>query len=123
MSDRKREHIELTFKSRTTAVEADSRFIYEPLLSEHPTELTPKGFLGKTLRTPIWVCSMTGGTELAKKTAKTIAADFNTNVVGTAGIHWDDLPEEGIRRVVENTEILVDLILRRIRSELGKETE
>jgi len=61
--------------------------------------------------------------ELAKKTAETIAADFNTNVVGTAGIHWDDLPEEGIRRVVENTEILVDLILRRIRSELGKETE
>ena len=67
MPDRKREHIELAFKSQTTAVEADSRFIYEPLLSEHPTELTPKGFLGKTLRTPIWACSMTGGTELAKK--------------------------------------------------------
>ena len=43
MSDRKREHIELTFKSQTTAVEADSRFIYEPLLSEHPIEMQVKG--------------------------------------------------------------------------------
>jgi isopentenyl-diphosphate delta-isomerase len=67
MSDRKREHIELAFKSRTTGVEADSRFIYEPLLSEHPTALNPIGFLGKSLRTPIWACSMTGGTKLAKK--------------------------------------------------------
>ena len=73
MSDRKREHIELAFKSRTTAGEADSRFIYEPLLSEHPTELTPKSFLGKTLRTPIWACSMTGGTELARKINENIA--------------------------------------------------
>ncbi len=73
MSDRKLEHIELAFKSQTTAVEADSRFIYEPLLSEHPTELTPIGFLGKTLRTPIWACSMTGGTDLAKKINENIA--------------------------------------------------
>jgi isopentenyl diphosphate isomerase/L-lactate dehydrogenase-like FMN-dependent dehydrogenase len=73
MSDRKLEHIELAFKSQTTAVEADSRFIYEPLLSEHPTGLTPKGFFGKTLRTPIWACSMTGGAELAKKINENIA--------------------------------------------------
>ena len=73
MSDRKREHIELAFKSRTTTVEADSRFIYEPLLSEHPTELTPIEFLGKTLRTPIWACSMTGGTGPAKKINENIA--------------------------------------------------
>ena len=73
MSDRKREHIELAFKSQTTAAEADSRFVYEPLLSEHPTGLTPKRFLGKTLRTPIWACSMTGGTELAKKINENIA--------------------------------------------------
>ena len=73
MSDRKHEHIELAFKSQTTAVESDSRFIYEPLLSEHPTALTPIGSLEKTVRTPIWACSMTGGTELAKKINENIA--------------------------------------------------
>jgi hypothetical protein len=41
MSDRKRKHIELALKSQTAAVEADSRFIYEPLLSEHPKKLFP----------------------------------------------------------------------------------
>jgi isopentenyl-diphosphate delta-isomerase len=94
MSDRKREHIELTFKSQTTAVEADSRFIYEPLLSEHPTELTPKSFLGKTLRTPIWACSMTGGTELAKKINQNIARvckDFGMGMgLGSCRILLDD---------------------------------
>jgi isopentenyl-diphosphate delta-isomerase len=73
MSDRKHAHIELAFKSQTTAAETDSRFIYEPLLSEHPTALTPKNFLGKTVRTPIWACSMTGGTQLAGKINENIA--------------------------------------------------
>jgi isopentenyl-diphosphate delta-isomerase len=94
MPDRKREHIELAFKSQTTAVEADSRFIYEPLLSEHPTELTPIGFLGKTLRTPIWACSMTGGTELAKKINENIARvckDFGMGMgLGSCRILLDD---------------------------------
>jgi isopentenyl-diphosphate delta-isomerase len=94
MSDRKREHIELAFKSQTTAEKADSRFIYEPLLSEHPTELTPIGFLGKTLRTPIWACSMTGGTELAKKINENIARvckDFGMGMgLGSCRILLDD---------------------------------
>jgi len=94
MSDRKLEHIELAFKSQTTSVEADSRFIYEPLLSGHPTELTPKGFFGKTIRTPIWVCSMTGGTELAKKINENIARvckDFGMGMgLGSCRILLDD---------------------------------
>ena len=94
MSDRKLEHIELAFKSQTTAVEADSRFIYEPLLSEHPTALTPIGFLEKTVRTPIWACSMTGGTELAKKINENIARvckDFGMGMgLGSCRILLDD---------------------------------
>ena len=31
---------------------------------------------------------------LAKKAAETLAATFNTNVVATVGIHWDDLDED-----------------------------
>ena len=73
MSKRKREHIELAFRSQTTAVEVDPRFIYEPLLSGHPTGLVAKTFLGRTFRTPIWACSMTGGTHFAKRTNENIA--------------------------------------------------
>ena len=61
--------------------------------------------------------------ELAKMAAETVAAALRTNVVVTAGIHWDNLSENGIGRVVENSRTLVDLVLRRIRSELGQETE
>lgn len=61
---RKKDHIELAFESRVEAHELDDRFNYEPLKSPHPApgSLPPLPFLGKTLRTPIWVSSMTGGT-------------------------------------------------------------
>lgn len=64
---RKKDHIELAFKSRVEAGELDGRFYYEPLLAAHPApgSLAPFSFLGKTLRAPMWVSSMTGGTALA----------------------------------------------------------
>ena len=37
---------------------------------------------------------------VAKDTAEELAAALNTNVVVTAGIHWDDLPPDGIDDVV-----------------------
>jgi isopentenyl-diphosphate delta-isomerase len=74
MEDRKKDHIELAFKSQTKVLEGDKRFIYEPMLNAHPTEtLSPFLFLGKELRTPIWASSMTGGTALAKKINENIA--------------------------------------------------
>jgi len=51
---------------------------------------------------------------LAKEAAEILAATLKTNVVVTAGIHWDNLPPEGIQRVIRNSEILVDMILTRI---------
>jgi hypothetical protein len=38
---------------------------------------------------------------VAKEMAEAISARFNTNAVVTAGIHWDDLPVDGIQIVVE----------------------
>jgi len=55
--------------------------------------------------------------DLAKHAAERLAARFNTRVVVTAGIHWDSLSEEGIRKVVENGKVLVDQIVERVRSE------
>lgn len=63
---RKQDHIELAFQSQT-AQGTDPRFYYEPLLSAHPQHLDPILFLGKMMRAPIWISSMTGGTQLAGK--------------------------------------------------------
>ncbi len=52
--------------------------------------------------------------ELAKATSEVLSAAFNTQVVVTAGIHWEDISEEGIQKVIRNSEILIDLILDKI---------
>lgn len=64
---RKIDHIALAFQSQLKGIEKDNRFNYEPLLSAHPqkenNEIYP--FLGKKLGFPLWISSMTGGTEKA----------------------------------------------------------
>ncbi len=50
--------------------------------------------------------------DLAKATAEILAATLNTTVVVTAGIHWDNLDAGGIRKVLQNSEILIDLLLQ-----------
>ncbi len=66
LENRKKEHIELAFRSRTSPLELDRRFHYEPILKGHPESgLLPTTILGRELRVPMWVSSMTGGTKLA----------------------------------------------------------
>jgi hypothetical protein len=52
--------------------------------------------------------------DLAKAAAEILAAALNTRVVVTAGIHWDNLAPKAIQRVVQNSEILVEMILARL---------
>ncbi|MBN2697509.1 MAG: type 2 isopentenyl-diphosphate Delta-isomerase [Bacteroidales bacterium] len=66
LENRKKDHIDLAFKSQAGLPELDNRFHYEPVLREHPRNgLQPFTFLGKTHRAPLWISSMTGGTKLA----------------------------------------------------------
>lgn len=60
---RKKDHIDLALKSQITALDADGRFYYEPILSGHPelNRIPETAWAGKILRNPIWVSSMTGG--------------------------------------------------------------
>ena len=64
---RKEDHIELAFRSQIAGATLDQRFDYEPMLAAHPIpgSLPATPFGGKSLRAPLWVSSMTGGTEKA----------------------------------------------------------
>jgi hypothetical protein len=53
--------------------------------------------------------------ELARRSSEKISAALNTPVVVTAGIHWDELSEAGISTVMKNSELLVDLILQKLK--------
>ncbi|MFN8295481.1 MAG: hypothetical protein U0T69_04760 [Chitinophagales bacterium] len=65
-AERKQDHIQLAFQSQVENAFLDKRFSYEPMLSAHPKEeLNRFTFLQKDWETPIWVSSMTGGTEKA----------------------------------------------------------
>ncbi len=66
-ANRKEDHIQLAFDSYVSRIHQDKRFFYEPMLSSHPNdEQFPIEICGKTMSFPIWVSSMTGGTERAK---------------------------------------------------------
>ena len=52
--------------------------------------------------------------DLAKAISEILAATLDTTVVVTAGIHWDNLDGEGISRIIENSHLLVELILKAV---------
>lgn len=78
-TSRKKDHIELAFKSQVTANEIDNRFYYEPILAAHPQQgsLAAFSFLGKTMKSPLWVSSMTGGTAIANTINHNLARACN----------------------------------------------
>lgn len=66
IGERKQDHIQLAFESQTDRSTNDKRFRYEPMLNGHPSKaLEPISFLGKSMKAPIWISSMTGGTAMA----------------------------------------------------------
>ncbi|HOP48541.1 MAG TPA: hypothetical protein PK874_12850 [Desulfobacteraceae bacterium] len=57
--------------------------------------------------------------ELAKAASEILSAALNTRVVVSAGIHWDNLDEKGIERVIENSRQIVDIIIDKILCEFA----
>ena len=74
-SDRKQDHIDLAFSADMANRGADNRFYYEPMMSAHPSADLDISvdFLGKKLNAPLWVSSMTGGTEMALEINRRLA--------------------------------------------------
>lgn len=107
MADRKQDHIELAFKSQTNSDIQDDRFVYEPALSGHPKKILSEfSFLDKTLRTPIWASSMTGGTELARK--------INENIARVCRDFGMGMGLGSCRIILDNDEYLNDFNVRSI---------
>lgn len=82
LDQRKADHLFLTDQAQTISSKCDQRFDYEPLFATHPTAdewQRPTNFLGKTLRAPLWISSMTGGTKEANhinQNLARVAAEF-----------------------------------------------
>lgn len=75
LAGRKEDHIQLAGKARTASAEIDARFNYEPLFFTHPgpEERWKTRFLGFDLEYPLWISSMTGGTDHAEKINENLA--------------------------------------------------
>ena len=82
LEERKTDHLDLAVKSQTPKETVDSRFDFEPLLAAHPNPLNTDlscVFLGKKVKAPLWISSMTGGAKEAGKLNKVwakVAAEF-----------------------------------------------
>lgn len=57
---------------------------------------------------------------IAKEAAEKLSATLNTNVTVTAGVHWDDIDEAGIKAIIANSQELVNLIIEKIVAQEGK---
>jgi len=106
ITQRKADHIELAFASQAGTDRRDTRFYYEPLLTGHPADQKDLAleFLGKTLKYPIWVSSMTGGTEAAHK--------INENLARMCGEFGFGMGLGSCRALLENPKLLPDFDVR-----------
>lgn len=75
MSDRKKDHIEMSFQSVPDGQMRLAGMAYEPMLSGHPSDDTilHKTFLGHEFQMPLWISSMTGGTDAAQQINQNLA--------------------------------------------------
>ena len=107
MNDRKKDHIQLARKSFIDGATCDLRFNYEPLLSAHTDSLEntlETKFLGKKLKAPIWISSITGGTSDAKK--------INHNLASVAGKFGLGFALGSCRPLLEDDECFTDFNVR-----------
>lgn len=103
--DRKEDHIQLAFESQTTNSTLMDQFCYEPLLSSHPSvESLKQNFLNYEFQMPLWISSMTGGTERAK--------NINFNLAKACRDFGIGMGLGSCRPLLESDERLVDFDLR-----------
>lgn len=115
-SERKSHHLELAEKSQLDSAHLNSLFDYEPLISGFPKsalEESPLTLAGsnKTVRHPLWISSMTGGTGAAGAINKALA-----KVAGEFGL---GMGLGSCRPLLENEDYFDDFNLRPILGDNG----
>jgi isopentenyl-diphosphate delta-isomerase len=106
MEQRKSDHIRIALQSQVGIDEHDDRFHYEPMLRAHPDSLPGISFLGKKLKAPLWVSSMTGGT--------TGAGQINTNLAKACNEFGMGMGLGSCRTLLNDDTHLTDFDLREI---------
>jgi len=103
---RKADHIELAFQSQVLSNQIDNRFYYEPMLKGHPQDADTLSldFLGKKMKAPLWVSSMTGGTDYAKI--------INHNLAKACGEYGMGMGLGSCRQLLFSDEFLKDFQVR-----------
>lgn len=105
MEQRKNEHIKLALVSQAPPDLVDERFDYEPMLGSYAKgELKPFTFLGKTMKVPMWVSSMTGGSKIART--------INTNLARACREFGMGMGLGSCRILLENDKYLPDFDMR-----------
>lgn len=104
---RKKDHIEMALKSQISKDQLDKRFYYEPILSAHPSEQDLSlHFLNTNFKLPVWVSSMTGGTELA--------AIINQNLAKACNEFGMGMGLGSCRMLLDSDEFLEDFNVRKV---------
>jgi len=104
---RKNDHISLAFDAQMSLIDIDNRFYYEPFLAPHPQKDDLQlDFLGKKMKVPMWVSSMTGGTEKAKH--------INTNLALVCNKFGMGMGLGSCRSLLFSDEHLADFNIRHI---------
>jgi isopentenyl-diphosphate delta-isomerase len=109
LSDRKSDHIDLTQRSQVLASELNRSFDYEPLLAGFPSKdckLKEVTIGSKTLKTPLWISSMTGGTGAS--------AHVNRNLAKVCQEFGLGMGLGSCRSLLESDEYFKDFALRKI---------
>jgi gallate decarboxylase subunit D len=59
---------------------------------------------------------------IAKEAAERLSAALDTNVTVTAGAHWDNIDQSGIRTVLKSNRQLIEMIIKRISGSFPENT-
>ncbi len=105
-ASRKQDHISLAMDSIVTG--QDERFYYEPLLSGFPSkaDTLPITVGQREMQYPLWISSMTGGTQLAKT--------INQNLARAAQDFGLGMGLGSCRQLLESDERLSDFAVRHL---------
>lgn len=104
--ERKRDHIQLAFRSQVSTGDLDARFYYEPLHNAHPQpgSWPAFSFLEHTFQAPLWVSSMTGGTAMART--------INHNLARACGEFGLGMGLGSCRPLLYGDEVLADFAVK-----------